>query len=91
MTKKKALFAINGKPSSLREIRRVLKDEQQCAKAEILRDGVTAKEAQKFGMSAATLRAWRISGRLRARKVESTWYYSRLDLLELIKTKSDRP
>ena len=96
MAKKRIVCFIEGKPSSLTGIRRVLKKEQaRRTEAEeilaILRGNVTAEEAHKLGISQTTLRTWRNDGKLRAIRVKSIWYYSRQDLLEIIKTKSDRP
>ena len=87
MTKKKAIYTIDGKPAKLRD---VSSSAQDATLKETLGDYISARDVRetrkKVGIKSATLRSWRNDGRLRARKVESTWFYSRQDLLELIKT-----
>ncbi len=84
MTKRRAAFSINGKPSSLREIRHAAREDS--LKHE-LGDYVAGRETP---VPYPTLRKWRDSGKLRAKKIRDTWYYSRQDLLQLLKTESDR-
>lgn len=83
MTKTKATYMIDGKLAKLLDVRSQARD-VMLKKA--LGDYITAKDVHKVGIKYTTLRSWRNSGRIRARKVKSTWYYSRQDLLELIKT-----
>jgi len=79
----KATFIIDGKPTKLSDIRGQVKDDTL---KKALGDYISAKDIHKVGIKDSTLRSWRNSGRIRARKVKSTWYYSIQDLLELIKT-----
>ena len=83
MTKTKGTYLIDGKLVKLSDIR---SQAQDVTLKEALGDYITAKDIHKVGIKNTTLRSWRNSGRIRARKVKSTWYYSIQDLLELIKT-----
>lgn len=54
---------------------------------EALGDYISAKDVRnQVGIKDATLRNWRTSGKIRAKKVGGAWYYSRQDLVYLIKT-----
>lgn len=79
----KATYMIDGKLVTLSDFRSQVQD---VTLKEALGDYITAKNAHKAGIKNTTLLSWRNSGRIRARKVKSTWYYSIHDLLELIKT-----
>ena len=87
MTKKKAIYTIDGKPTKLRDVRNSAQD---ATLKESLGDYVSARDVRetrnKVGIKSATLRSWRNSGKIRAKKVGVTWFYSRQDLLELIRT-----
>ena len=83
MAKKKATYKINGRISSLREIRSIAKHDSV---HDALGDYISSGEAYKAGISYNTLRKWRINGKLKSKKMKQTWYYSRDDLLNLIKT-----
>lgn len=83
MTKKKATYTIDGKPVKVSDVR---SEAQAATLKEALGDHITAKHAHRAGIKGATLRSWRNSGKIRAKKVGTTWFYSRQDLLELIKT-----
>jgi len=79
----KANYTINGKHSKLSDIKRQAQDDTL---KEALGDYIIAKDIYRVGIKYSTLRSWRNAGKIRAKKVKSTWYYSRRDLLELIKT-----
>ncbi len=81
--KKKATYKIDGKPTSLKEIRQMSKHDSL---RDALGDYISGGEAHKAGIKDTTLQNWRNSGRLRAKKIGATWFYSRQDLLELIRT-----
>jgi hypothetical protein len=83
MTKRKVIYTIDGKPAKLSDVRR---QAQEDTLKKALGDYITAKDANKVGITDTTLRRWRNSGRIRAKKVRATWHYSRQDLLNLIKT-----
>jgi hypothetical protein len=83
MTKKKAIYTIDGKPARLSNVR---SEAQGATLKEALGDYISAKDAHKAGIKDTTLRSWRNRGKIRTKKVESTWFYSRQDLLDLIKT-----
>jgi DNA-binding transcriptional MerR regulator len=85
MTKRKTAFTINGKPSSLKEIRDTAKENFL---HNALGDYILSREAYRAGVSPSTLRSWRGSGRLRAKKVGTTWFYHRQDLLKLIEKRN---
>jgi len=80
MAKSKTGFTINGKPSSLKEIPDTAKENFL---HNALGDYILSTEAYRAGVSPSTIRSWRGSGRLRAKKIGHTWYYSRQDLLKL--------
>lgn len=55
--------------------------------AEALGDYISAKDVHnKASIKYTSLRNWRNSGKIRAKKVGGTWFYSRENLLGLIKT-----
>ncbi|MBA7605125.1 hypothetical protein ES703_12254 [subsurface metagenome] len=85
--KKKAIYTIDGKPAKLSDIR---SETQDATLKEALGDYISVRDiletSNKAGIKSATLRSWRNGGKIRAKKVGATWYYSRQDLLELIKT-----
>ena len=83
MTKKKAIYTIDGKPAKLRDVKSCAQD---ATLKEVLGDYISAKDAYKAGVKDTTLRSWRNSGKIRAKKVGATWLYSRQDLVDLIKT-----
>ena len=83
MAKTKPTYMIDGRLAKLSDIR---SQAQDAMLKEALGDNISAKEAHEAGVKDTSLRSWRNSGRIRARKVKSTWYYSRQDLLELLKT-----
>jgi hypothetical protein len=83
MTKEKAIYTIDGKPAKLRDIKSWAQD---AILKEALGDYISAKDAYKAGVKDTTLRSWRNSGKIRAKKVGATWLYSRRDLVDLIKT-----
>ncbi len=84
MTKKKAIYTIDGK---LIKIRDFSSSAQDTILKEVLGDYISAKDIySRTGIRYATLRSWRNSGKIRAKKVGPTWFYSTEDLLELIKT-----
>jgi len=77
-------ITIDGKPTRRRDIRSAVRD---AVLTEALGDYMSAKDVRhKAGVKDDTLRKWRRSGNLRAKKIRSTWYYSRQDLLKLLKT-----
>lgn len=79
MTKKKAIYTIDGEPASLRDVK-------SGAKADALKDYITQKHASSLGFKDTTLRSGRNSGKIRAMKIGTTWFYSKQDLVDLIKT-----
>jgi len=81
--RKKAIYTIDGKPAKLQDI---CSSTQDAMLKEALGDYISAKDAHKAGIKDTTLRSWRNRGKTRAKKVKSTWFYSRQDLLDLIKT-----
>ncbi len=83
MTKKKAIYTIEGKPAKLRDVK---SSAQDAMLKEALGDYISARDVHRAGIKSATLRSWRSSGKIRAKKIGATWYYSRQDLIELIKT-----
>jgi len=87
MTKKKASYTIDGKPAKLQDI---YSSVLNAMLKEALGDYISARDVRetrnKVGIKSATLRSWRNGGRLRAKKIGATWFYSRQDLIELIKT-----
>lgn len=83
MTKKKAIYTVDGESARLSDVRSKAKDSTL---KEALGDYVTVKDTHRVGIKDATIRRWRNSGKLRAKKIGATWFYSRQDLLELIKT-----
>ena len=85
--KKKAIYTIDGKPAKLQDIySSVLNTRLKEALGEYVSARDVRETRNKVGIKSATLRSWRNDGRLRAKKVGSTWFYSRQDLLELIRT-----
>jgi hypothetical protein len=81
-------ITIDGRPTTLRDIRSIVFD---TVLKKALGDYISAKDVRnKAGIKNATLRRWRDSGKLRAKKIRNTWYYSRQDLLQLLKTESNR-
>lgn len=87
MTKKEAIYAIDGKVAKLSDVNILARD---ITLKEALGDYISASDVRetcnKVGIKDATLRNWRNSGKIRAKKVGGTWFYSRQDLVELIKT-----
>lgn len=84
MTTKKVIYMIDGKPARLRDVKSRAQDAML---KEALGDYISARDVHnKVGIRVATLRRWRNSGKIRARRVGATWFYSRKDLLDLIKT-----
>ena len=76
-----ALF-IDGTPASLGDIYRTVVEDTLRTE---LGDYIAIRGVHKrLGISYATLRRWRRSGRLRSHKVGGSWFYSRQDLLDLI-------
>jgi len=86
MTKEKAVYVIDGKPAKLSNVR---SEAQDTILKEALGDYVSATDVRetrnKVGIKSATLRSWRNSGKIRAKKIGATWFYSRQDLIQLIK------
>lgn len=81
-------ITIDGRPTTPRDVRSVVFD---TVLKKALGDYISGKDVRnKAGIKNATLRSWRDSGKLRAKKIRNTWYYSRQDLLQLLKTESDR-
>lgn len=77
-------ITIDGKRAKLRDVRSWLRDS---VLKEALGDYISAKDIHgKVGIEYATLRYWRNSAKIRAKKVGSTWHYSKQDLIDLIKT-----
>ena len=82
MAKRKPGPTTNGKPSSLKEIRDTAKENFL---HNALGDYISARDLhEEFGIWANTARAWRNFAKLRAKKVGTTWFYNRQDLLKLI-------
>ncbi len=81
--KKRAIYTIDGKPAKLRD---VSSSAQDATLKEALGDYVSAKHAHRAGIKDTTLQSWRNGGKIRAKKIGATWFYSRQDLLELIRT-----
>jgi len=81
MTKKKAIYTIDGKPAKLRDVKSLAQD---ATLKEALGDYISARSACKAGVMDTTLRSWRNSCRIRAKKVGAVWFYSRQDLVNLI-------
>ncbi len=81
--KKKAIYTIDGKPAKLRDVKSSAED---ATLKEALGDYISAKDAYKAGVEDTTLRSWRNSSKIRAKKVGAAWFYSRQDLVDLIKT-----
>jgi len=83
MTKKEAIYTIDGKPAKLIEVKRRAQDEMR---KEALGDYISARDVHNnIGIRAATLRSWRNSGKVRAKRIRGYWYYSSQDLLRAIK------
>ena len=91
MTKKKAIYTIKtfigGQPAKRSCY---MSEALDATLKEALGNYVSARDVRdtrnKVGIKSATLRSWRNSGKIRAMKFGSTWFYSRHDLLDLIKT-----
>jgi hypothetical protein len=88
MTKRKAIYTIKtfigGEP-----VKRsyVMSEALNATLKEALGDYITARDIyNRTSIRYTTLRSWRNSGKIRAMKFGSTWFYSRHDLVELIKT-----
>lgn len=82
-------ITICGKPTKRKDVKHVVVD---TVLKEALGDYISAREAQNPpGIKEGTLQKWRDSGRLRAKKIRNTWYYSRQDLLKLLKTEPQSP
>ena len=77
------MYTIDGKSARLKDIRSCVQD---ATLKEALGDYIGARDAHRAGIKSATLRSWRNSGKIRAMKFGLTWFYSRQDLLELIRT-----
>jgi len=72
---------IDGKPVRRRDVRPSVWDS---VLKEALGDYTSAKEIHSMvGIGYRTLRNWRNSGKVRARKIGAVWYYSRSDILGL--------
>lgn len=77
-------ITIDGKRAKLRDVGPWV---QNNVLKEVLGDYISAKDIHRnVGIELATLRYWRNSARIRAKKVRGTWYYSRQDLIGLIKS-----
>lgn len=75
-------ITIDGKPTKRQDIRSAVLD---AILKEAFGDHMSARDVQnKAGIKDGTLRKWRRSGKLRAKKVRGTWYYSKQDLARLI-------
>ena len=83
MTKKIAIYTIDGKPAKVSDVR---SEAQGATLKEALGDYISAKHAHRAGIKDTTLRSWGNSGKIRAKKTGATWFYSRQDLIELIRT-----
>lgn len=88
MTKKKAVYTIktfiSGEPHKRSY---VMSEALDATLKEALGEYISARDIySRTGTRYATLRSWRVSGKIRAMKFGATWFYSRQDLLELIKT-----
>lgn len=88
MTKKKPLvrwhYTTNGKPTTLAEIRKQTDD---TSLREAVGDYITALEAgRKANIKSSDLARWRDSGKIRAKKIGGRWFYSRQDLIDVIKS-----
>jgi hypothetical protein len=82
-------ITIDGRPTKRQDIRSVVH-------AAILReapgDYISSSDVRAgAGIDDNVLRKWRHSRKIRAKKVGRTWYYSRQDLLQLVRTESSRP
>ncbi len=75
MTKKKAIYTIDGKPAKLRDVK---SSAQDATLKEALGDYISAKDAYKAGVKDTTLRSWRNSGKIRAKKEGG--YYAAISL-----------
>ena len=77
-------ITIDGKPTRRRDVRSTVHD---AILKEALGDYISASDVRnKAGISNSTLRGWRHSGKVRAKKVGRAWHYSKQDLLELMRT-----
>ena len=82
MGREKVVYALDNKPSSLKQIQHAA---QEDSLRHALGDYISGREAYRAGISYTTLRRWRSSGKLPAKKIRATWFYSRQDLVQLIK------
>ena len=86
MTKKKAIYMVDGEPTKLANVK---SEVSRTSLKDALQEGdyiLTVKDVHRLGIKDTTIRRWRNSGKLRAKKIGATWFYSRQDLLDLIKT-----
>jgi len=88
MVKKKAAirwkYTTNGKPTTLAEIR---KEADEALLTEALGEYITSLEARRrANIRSSELARWRASGKIRAKKMGSRWFYSRQDLINVIRS-----
>lgn len=77
--KPKAEFQYDGVPGSLSSIKKRVRED-------LTKDLVSATEAAaKLGVTTVTLRQWREERKVAAIKSGKMWYYSREDLLNLVR------
>ena len=88
MTKKKATYTIKTFiGGELHKRSYVMSEALDATLKEALGDYISARDIySRTSTRYATLRNWRISGKIRVMKFGITWFYSKRDLLELIKT-----
>jgi len=73
-------ISLDGEPSTL-------EDMQDAVLLESLGEYMSAEEVcYKLKIDQSILQKWRSTKRLRARKIHAIWYYSKQDLLEILKT-----
>jgi len=77
-------ITIDGKPTKRQDIRSVV---HGAILKEAPGDYISSSDVRnKAGIKDGVLRKWRRTGKARAKKVGRSWYYSRQDLLKLLKT-----
>lgn len=77
-------YRVNGSPSSPASFAEAALDERLKNR---LGGYISSKEIRaRTDIGPYTLKRWRDSSRLRAHKVKATWFYSRQDLLDILKS-----
>jgi transposase-like protein len=80
---KKVIYIQDGNRVSLKRIKRTIKD---TALVESLGEYIESREIIKLtGINSSTLYNWRRSGKIHAKQIDKLWYYSKSELLKLLK------